>query len=94
MSTYDPSPPPAGRPSVYRGDPEVSLSGLTEVQAQEFNRLFLISFAAFTLIAILAHIAAWAWRPWGHETSLTQVRQPPVAVSTLLPVAHSAPRLG
>ena len=79
---------------MYRGDPEVSLSGLTEVQAQEFNRLFLISFAVFTLIAILAHIAAWSWRPWGHETSPTQARHPVAAVSTLLPTAHSATRLG
>ncbi len=93
MSSYDPSPPPLGT-SVYRGGPEVTLSGLTEIQAKEFNRLFLISFAVFTLIAILAHIAAWSWRPWGHETSPTQARHPVAAVSTVAPMAPPAPKLG
>ena len=93
MSTYDPSPPPRGTPA-YPASPEVSLSGLTEPQAQEFNRLFLMSFAIFTLIAILAHIAAWAWRPWGHPTDLTQVRQPTPAVSYLSNPAPTAPKFG
>ena len=91
MTTYDPSPPSRGVPA-YPGGSDVSLSGLTEIQAKEFNRLFLVSFAVFTLIAILAHIAAWSWRPWGHETSPTQARQPVAAVSTLLPSASPAPR--
>jgi hypothetical protein len=62
-----------------------SLSGLTEAEASDFHRLFLMAFAVFTLIAILAHIAAWAWRPWGHQTDPSQAHTPVAAVSTLNP---------
>lgn len=41
-----------------------SLSGLTEREAQEFHRLFMMSFVLFTVIAIVAHFMAWQWRPW------------------------------
>jgi light-harvesting complex 1 beta chain len=39
-------------------------SYLTPEEAKEFHKLFLISFILFTLIAIVAHILAWVWRPW------------------------------
>ena len=41
-----------------------SLSGLTESEAQEFHGLFVKSFIGFLVIAILAHILVWNWRPW------------------------------
>ena len=41
-----------------------SFSGLTEAEAKEFHRIFLGSFIAFTIIAIIAHILVWSWRPW------------------------------
>jgi light-harvesting complex 1 beta chain len=41
-----------------------SLSGLTEAEAQEFHGLFVKSFIAFTIIAIIAHFLVWSWRPW------------------------------
>lgn len=41
-----------------------SLSGLTESEAQEFHALFIKSFIAFTVIAIIAHVLVWNWRPW------------------------------
>ena len=41
-----------------------SLSGLTEAEAQEFHGLFIKSFIAFTMIAIIAHLLVWSWRPW------------------------------
>jgi light-harvesting complex 1 beta chain len=41
-----------------------SLSGLTEAEAQEFHSLFVTSFIVFTVIAIIAHILVWMWRPW------------------------------
>jgi light-harvesting complex 1 beta chain len=41
-----------------------SLSGLTEAEAKEFHRLFLGSFILFTVIAIIAHVLVWNWRPW------------------------------
>jgi light-harvesting complex 1 beta chain len=41
-----------------------SLSGLTEQEAKEFHGIFMGSFILFTLIAIVAHILVWIWRPW------------------------------
>lgn len=41
-----------------------SLSGLTDREAQEFHRLFMMSFVLFTIIAIVAHFLVWQWRPW------------------------------
>jgi light-harvesting complex 1 beta chain len=41
-----------------------SISGLTEREAQEFHRIFVSSFIVFTVIAIVAHILVWSWRPW------------------------------
>jgi light-harvesting complex 1 beta chain len=41
-----------------------SLSGLTEREAKEFHGIFVTSFIIFTVIAIVAHILVWQWRPW------------------------------
>jgi light-harvesting complex 1 beta chain len=41
-----------------------SLSGLTENEAKEFHGIFMTSFVVFTLVAAVAHIMAWMWRPW------------------------------
>jgi light-harvesting complex 1 beta chain len=41
-----------------------SFSGLTEGEAKEFHKIFLGSFIAFTIVAIIAHILVWSWRPW------------------------------
>jgi light-harvesting complex 1 beta chain len=43
---------------------DVSLSGLTESEAREFHSIFMTSFIIFMVIAIIAHILAWMWRPW------------------------------
>jgi light-harvesting complex 1 beta chain len=50
------------------------ISGLTEAEAKEFHGMFITSFIAFTVVAIVAHFLAWQWRPWipgpaGYETS-------------------------
>jgi light-harvesting complex 1 beta chain len=37
---------------------------LTEAEAKEFHGIFITSFIVFTVIAIIAHILAWMWRPW------------------------------
>ena len=42
----------------------VSLSGLTEAEAQEFHGVFMTSFIVFVVIAIVAHVLVWMWRPW------------------------------
>ena len=41
-----------------------SLSGLTEQEAKEFHGIFIASFIVFTVIAIVAHVLVWNWRPW------------------------------
>ena len=41
-----------------------SLSGLTEQEAREFHGMFVSSFIGFTVIAIVAHVLVWSWRPW------------------------------
>jgi light-harvesting complex 1 beta chain len=41
-----------------------SLSGLTEAEALEFHSLFIKSFLIFVVIAIIAHVLVWYWRPW------------------------------
>jgi light-harvesting complex 1 beta chain len=43
---------------------ERSLSGLSEHEAKEFHRVFMMSFIIFTVIAIIAHFLVWQWRPW------------------------------
>ncbi len=43
---------------------ERSLSGLSEHEAKEFHRIFMMSFIIFTVIAIIAHFLVWQWRPW------------------------------
>jgi light-harvesting complex 1 beta chain len=45
-------------------DKRVSLSGLTENEAREFHKIFMGSFVLFLVIAIVAHILVWQWRPW------------------------------
>jgi light-harvesting complex 1 beta chain len=40
------------------------MSGLTEAEAKEFHGVFMTSFIAFVVVAIIAHFLAWQWRPW------------------------------
>jgi light-harvesting complex 1 beta chain len=39
-------------------------TGLTENEAQEFHGIFVTSFVIFMVVAIIAHVLAWMWRPW------------------------------
>ena len=41
-----------------------TLTGLTEMEAKEFHKIFMSSFIIFTLIAVAAHVLVWMWRPW------------------------------
>ncbi|WP_306120400.1 MULTISPECIES: light-harvesting antenna LH1, beta subunit [unclassified Roseitalea] len=65
----------------------VSLSGMSEGEAQEFHRYYMQGFGIFTAIAVVAHLLVWFWRPWipGPEgyASLESVNQ---TVSALLPM--------
>jgi light-harvesting complex 1 beta chain len=37
---------------------------LTDAEAKEFHKGFVASMAFFTIVAIIAHVLVWAWRPW------------------------------
>jgi light-harvesting complex 1 beta chain len=67
--------------SDIRRGPNESLSGLTEAEAREFQRIFMISFWVFMLICFIAHILALLWRPW---------LQGPAPTASLLGHAHYA----
>ncbi len=41
-----------------------STSGLTDSEAREFHSIFVTSFIVFTVIAVIAHVLVWQWRPW------------------------------
>ncbi len=41
-----------------------SLSGLSEAEAREFHSVFMTSFLVFVVVAVIAHVLAWIWRPW------------------------------
>jgi light-harvesting complex 1 beta chain len=50
---------------------------LTDSEAREFHSIFVTSFIVFTVIAIVAHILVWQWRPWlpgpdGYKTGMLQ----------------------
>jgi len=45
-------------------DKTVSMSGLSEPEAKEFHKIFMTSFIAFTVVAVVAHFLVWQWRPW------------------------------
>ena len=64
-----------------------SLSGLTAEEAKEFHKIFIVSFLIFTVIAIIAHVLAWQWRPWlpGPEGYAAVLDTGKALASTFLP---------
>jgi light-harvesting complex 1 beta chain len=49
---------------------------MTPEEAKAFHSLFVMSMGFFVVIAVIAHILVWAWRPWfpgtaGYEASKT-----------------------
>ena len=45
-------------------DDRGSLTGLTDEEAKEFHGIFVTSFIMFTVVATVAHVLVWFWRPW------------------------------
>jgi light-harvesting complex 1 beta chain len=41
-----------------------NVSGFSDEEAQEFHSYFVQGFVIFTVIAVVAHVLAWMWRPW------------------------------
>jgi len=69
-----------------------SLSGLTESEAREFHAIFVTSFIVFLVIAIIAHILVWQWRPWlpGAQGYTSMIDGVKAAVYSVLPYAYMA----
>lgn len=42
----------------------VSLTGMSEGEAQEFHKYYLQGMWLFVAIAVVAHLLVWFWRPW------------------------------
>lgn len=43
---------------------DLSFTGLTDDQAQELHSVYMSGLYLFTLIAVIAHLAVFIWRPW------------------------------
>ncbi len=43
---------------------DLSFTGLTDEQAQELHSVYMSGLTLFTLVAIIAHLAVFIWRPW------------------------------
>ena len=41
-----------------------SLTGLSADEAKAVHGYFMTGFIVFTVIAVIAHILVWQWRPW------------------------------
>jgi light-harvesting complex 1 beta chain len=61
--------------AVGKGDPsclgkrrkdmsEDPLKYMSDSEAKEFHKGFILSMGFFTFIAIVAHLLVWEWRPW------------------------------
>lgn len=37
---------------------------LTDAEAKELHKGFVVSMAFFVFVALIAHFLVWAWRPW------------------------------
>ena len=61
---------------------------LTADEAKEFHKLFVMSMGFFTIIAIVAHILVWAWRPWFPGTAPYEAAK----VAAVAPTAVAAGR--
>lgn len=69
-----------------------SLSGLSEQEAKDFHKIFMASFLIFLVVAIVAHILAWQWRPWlpGPNGYTSMIEGVKIAVSSVAPYAFMA----
>jgi light-harvesting complex 1 beta chain len=43
---------------------DLSFTGLTDEQAQELHSVYMSGLWLFVMVAIVAHIATYIWRPW------------------------------
>lgn len=65
---------------------------LTDAEAKEVHKLFVMSTAFFVAVAVVAHLLVWAWRPWlgsPRPYAAAEIIQQADATSTALPTTHS-----
>jgi light-harvesting complex 1 beta chain len=43
---------------------DLSFTGLTDEQAQELHSVYMSGLRLFSVVAIVAHLAVFIWRPW------------------------------
>lgn len=43
---------------------DLSFTGLTDQQAQELHSVYMSGLVLFTVVAVVAHMAVYVWRPW------------------------------
>jgi light-harvesting complex 1 beta chain len=43
---------------------DLSFTGLTDEQAQELHSVYMSGLTLFSIVAIVAHLAVFIWRPW------------------------------
>ena len=43
---------------------DLSFTGLTDQQAQELHSVYMSGLSLFTIVAVVAHLAVFIWRPW------------------------------
>lgn len=48
-------------------DVKTNPSGLSDDEAMEFHGIFSQSAIVYVGVAVVAHVLAWAWRPWLHS---------------------------
>ena len=41
-----------------------TISGISEAEAKEFHGAFIMGFIGFAIVALIAHVLVWMWRPW------------------------------
>jgi light-harvesting complex 1 beta chain len=60
---------------------------LTEDEAKEFHSGFMMSFAGYVIIALIAHILVWMWRPWlaGSDGSAALIDKAQDVASAIIP---------
>jgi light-harvesting complex 1 beta chain len=69
-----------------------SLSGLTDSEAREFHAIFMTSFIIFLVVAIVAHILVWQWRPWlpGSHGYTSMIEGVKAATNAVIPFIYMA----
>ncbi len=43
---------------------DLSFTGLTDQQAQELHSVYMSGLTLFSIVAVVAHLAVFIWRPW------------------------------